>query len=249
MFTTQTLREMETQTWNRRIGRRGMLQTVAAGAVGIGLAGGASTASADELKLPRPKPGELPKIDPTLLQKRSTCPDLLRVSKHLRARLYRGDCRRCPCGRDVNFIVTYKLHGFLFSNDACDETAEIWPNKTEVVGEATMTLRQTKCESGLHLVGCNEGKVEIRGKSAGVVSELFGTQGFDTHASGGKRCCAPDHGEGTWKGRGYEKLEGCRLCLSYVSRVFSLNPKDPCEKRSLDMTAQLDGVLICPCKK
>jgi hypothetical protein len=228
--------------------RRSLLQVVAASAVGLGLVGGASVAVAEEPDLAKPKEEDLPKSDPMRLRETSKCPELLKVSKFLRARVYLGTCERCACGDDVNFIVPYTIDGFLFSNDVCDETSEIWPNQTKVAAEATMTLRQTKCGNQLHLVGSNEGTIKIYGTNGGVVAELFGTQGFETHASNEKRCCAPDHGEGTWKGHGYEKLEGCRLCVSYVSQFHALNPQDPCEMRSISMTANLDGVLICPCR-
>lgn len=249
MSTRKTLRELDVEQQGRRFGRRSVLQTVAAGAVGLGLAGGASIASAGEPRLGRPKDGDLPKVDPSLLEKMPKCPDLLKVSKRLDARLYLRTCERCTCGNDVTFIVPYFIRGFLYTNDACDETARIWPDQTEVTAEGTMTLRQAKCENGPHLVGCNRGRITIRGKDAGVVSELFGTQGFETHASGARRCCAANHGEGTWNGRGYDRLEGCKLCVSYVSELYTLDPERPCEMRSIRMRANLDGVLICPCER
>ncbi len=249
MFTENAFQDMGLEQQAQKFHRRAMLHTVAAGAVALGLAGGTSAARAEDHTLTKPSDSDLPEADSSLLKEKSKCPDLLKVSKILKARVYLGNCERCPCSEDINFIVPYTVSGYLYVNDACDETAKIWPDRTKVAAEAVMTLRQTKCENQLHLVGSNEGTIKIYGNAGGIVADLFGTQGFETHASGEKRCCAPDHGEGTWNGRGYEKLEGCRLCVSYVSQLYKLNPKDPCEMRSISMTASLDGVLICPCGK
>jgi hypothetical protein len=248
MSSEDLLRELSAEQCDHQLGRRRLLTTVAAGAVGLGLAGATNTTAAQDRELAEPKDAELPTIDPSKLKLTKRCPDLRKVSKYLRARMYLGTCEKCPCGKDVNFIVPYHLRGLLYSNRPCDETADIWPDRTEVAAEGTMTLRQTKCEKGLHLVGCNEGTLKIYGKSAGVVAEMFGTQGFETHATGEARCCAFNHGEGTLKGHGYEKLEGCRLCVSYANRLYKLDPEDPCSMRSISLSANWDGVLICHCE-
>ena len=248
MSSEELVRELDAQGLDHEVGRRHLLKAVAAGAVGLGVAGSASVAPAQDKELTEPKDSDLPDIDERLLKApANNCPDLLKVSKYLRARIFLRTCEKCPCEKDLNFKVTYWLRGYLFSNKPCDETARFWPDKTLVSAYANMTLRQTKCGNGLHLVGCNEGRLWIAGRDAGLLASMFGTQGFETHTSGEKRCCEKDHGEGTLNGHGYQELAGCRLCASYTSQLFSLDPEDPCSRRSISMTAKLDGVLICPC--
>ena len=102
------------------------------------------------------------------------------------------------------------------------------------------------------LVGRNAGTFVIhryRPNEDIMKGPFCGPEGLLVTAEGDKRCCAPGHGIGSFCGEGFNKLAGWSLCTSYHSRMHGLSPEMICEKKTIEMEMDLDGVLIGPCKE
>src|SRR5262245_24731926 len=141
------------------------------------------------------------------------CPQVLKVSKHLRGkiRLLPGERCWCECkeGQHPQRVAQVRYRAVLKLDTAqpCDET-ELEPllqGGTELWLEGEFTLRDDKCpqDPTTLLIGCNNGKFILHRyrPNEDVMQDSFcGTEGVLPTAEGPKRCCAPGVGIGTFCG-------------------------------------------------
>ena len=189
------------------------------------------------------------------------CPQLLKVSKRLQGPM--NLIPRQPCGcecaigdiRQTVFQCHYRAVLRFATVKPCDET-ELEPllqGGVELWLEGDLTLRLDKClESGAPvLIGRNQGRYHIHRyrPNEGIMDGSFcGTEGVLSTENGAKRCCAPSHGVGSFCGDGVNSLKSWSLCVSYHSLTQNLNPDQLCDRTTVEVTMDLDGVLIGPCQ-
>jgi len=192
---------------------------------------------------------------------RTDCPRLLKVSKRLEGRLdlRGGNPCRCECkvGDTVQSVVRVVYRALLRFRSAkpCDETGvpPLLPDGTDLWLEGLLTLRQEICEATHEtaLIGRNAGKYTIHRYSPDedvMTGPFCGTEGFLSTGDGERRCCAPFQGVGSFCGDGMGRLADWSLCVSYHSMMRGLDPQKICDSHSIEMTLDLDGVLIGPCR-
>jgi len=211
--------------------RREWLKNVMIGGVGLGLLG-------------------IPMPSLAAEQGDMKCPKIIRVSKDLKAEIYRYFCKHCLCGKDRVFSVTFDFKGLLYGNKACDESLKMIPDRSIVKGSLKYTLRSAICPETRKqlLLGCHEGKLFLYSPSRSSLfgATLYGTQGVNPDKSSAERCCWP-YAEGALRARGTEEMTGCAICSSYHLKV-PFNQFDPCTKTPpKELYMQFDGSLMCPC--
>jgi hypothetical protein len=212
--------------------RRELLRGAAAGALGVGLLDVAQSAFGQQ----------------------RACQLVLRLSKGLGAEIGQYRCTRCVCKHEGTalriFRVGFEFKGHLTSYMICDETAKLIPNQSTLAGRLRIVLRATECPRSdkPNLVGWHDGSFELHAPKVGKIftGSLSGTHGVDPRTSGGERCCWP-YGDGVMRGKGIEAQEGCQIGASYLLKI-PFDGADPCKTPPNELSAQLDGVLICPCK-
>ena len=228
------------------IGRRRLLQTIGAGALGMTAFGGSPASAQDRI------------LRDWTDTKPAGCPSLLKFSRTVKEGVITIHQCHCQCAHDQTIQQNYSFSGRLTINDACDETKEIIPNNALMTGYGTLTVRPVECGTLIVLVGYAEADFGIYGQLSPQPQLIFsgklqGTFGLDPHAEGEKRCCAINRSEGTLKGDKLHKpgTPHCSIYASYQGRYAPLLEKgtDPCKERTAGRTAQLDGVISCPCIK
>lgn len=210
--------------------RREWLKTVMMGSIGIGLFGISFPSYGEELKL-------------------LTCPRVLRLSKDLSAEIRQYSCKPCECAGERVYSIAFEFKGLLKNNFPCDESIQLIPDNSTMLGSIRMTLRGGLCPKTKksHLWGCHEGKFELYGPNTGILfaGPLSGAFGFDPRADGNARCCWP-YGEGVLRGRGSEKLQNCDICSIYHLKI-PFNMDNPCKTPPKMLTMHVDGTVMCPC--
>jgi hypothetical protein len=208
---------------NEGMMRRDWLKNALMGGIGIGLFGIPLTSFADEGK----------GID---------CPRITRVSKNVEAQIVQYTCKSCLCGKDRVYLIKLDFSGPVISNQVCDESLKLIPDKSIMKGSLSYTLRGGLCPDTKTpmLWGCHEGKIMLYAPTGKPLFEatLSGTEGVNSQATASKRCCWP-YGEGA--------LKACNICATYLLKV-PFNFKDPCVKTPpASLYMQIDGSLMCPC--
>lgn len=211
--------------------RRDWLKSVMIGGVGLGLFG-----------IPLPSFGEESAI--------TGCPRIIRVSKNVNARIVRYQCERCMCDKDQVFLIKCDFSGTLLANKACDEAANMIPDKSIAKGSLKYTLRSGICPDTRTpmLWGCHEGRLMLYAPSGRMLLDvpLAGTHGVNPDLSSSKRCCWP-YADGAFRDKGTEELKACMICASYLLKV-PFNFSNPCTKTPPNpLIMQLDGTMMCPC--
>jgi len=219
------------------LNRREWLQYAAVGGLHLGLLGSALPAFGQEAE-------------------KATCLYMVKLSKGIRADISSYKCSPCRCAVGNEMITVFRIEfefkGQLTNYQICDDSLRQIPQRSTVKGAFKFTLRNGKCEESKKpiLWGCHQGRFELYDpKTRRIFSgSLSGTNGFDPRTSGEERCCWP-YGAGYLRGKGIEALKECEVCASYLLKV-PFNEENPCTKTPpKELAMQLDGMVICPCRK